>query len=124
MKKRRIIFKDARDKKVSYNNSSPFYSKILLKNYWMSFLKMLPQLHFDKNQITRMMMMIHKQELLPQPPNKLPKQSKLKPPQPQPPFPNKSNKNMIITIIHKLLSSKNLKSSIILPPNNESIMKL
>ncbi len=61
-------------------------------------------------------MIIHIQAELSQPPKKLlNKQSRLKPP-PQLPLPQNSKKNAIIMIIQVQLSSKNLKSSMILPP--------
>lgn len=81
----------------------------------MSFLKK-PQLEpLQKHIHTIIAMIIQIQAELLQPPKKLlNKQSKLKPPQPSLPPNNKKNAMMII--IQVQLSSKNLKSSIILPP--------
>lgn len=70
---------------------------------------------FIRKQIKIITIIIQSKLLLPQPPNKLPKQSKLKLLPPQLP-PKKSNKKIAIITIHKQLFCKNLKSSIILPP--------
>lgn len=59
---------------------------------------------------------IHNQELLPQPSNKLPNPPQLEPKELHPFPPKQKMINKAIITIHKQLSCKNLKSSMIKPP--------